>query len=115
MFRLLKVRGQSLTPVFQEDDYVLILRASFPGLRIKTGDVIVFDQPPYGRLIKQVRQVLDSGESFAVRGSQISSTDSRNFGPVSRICILGKVIWHIKPKRNKKGQPRVREQTFYYS
>lgn len=107
MFRLLKVRGQSLTPAFQEGDYVLILQASFPGLSIKAGDVIVFEQPPHGRLIKQVSQVLDSGHSFEVRGSQILSTDSRNFGPVPRERVLGKVIWHIKPKRDKQGHNRV--------
>jgi signal peptidase I len=103
VFRLLKVRGQSLYPDFQEEDYVLLLRDSFPGLRIKTGDVIVFDQPPLGRLIKQVSQVLDSGQSFEVRGSQISSTDSRDFGPVPRTCVLGKVIWHIKQQRDRQG------------
>ena len=107
MFRLLKVRGQSLIPTVQEGDYVLLLRTSFPGLSIKAGDVIVFDQPRYGRLIKNVRQVLDPGQSFEVRGSQISSTDSRNFGPVPREQVLGKVIWHIKPKRDKQGCNRV--------
>jgi len=107
VFRLLKVRGQSLTPAFQEGDYVLLLRSSVPGLSIKAGDVVVFDQPRYGRLIKNVRQVLDSGQSFEVRGSLISSTDSRNFGPVPREQVLGKVIWHIKPKRDKQGRNRV--------
>lgn len=107
MFRLLKVRGQSLTPEFQSEDYVLILRSSFPGFSIKTGDVIVFEQPPYGRLIKQVSQVLDSGQSLEVRGTQISSTDSRNFGPVPKDHVLGKVIWHIKPKRDQQGRNRV--------
>lgn len=103
MFRLLKVRGQSLYPAFQSEDYVLILRLSFPGVKIKVGDIIAFDQPPYGVLLKRVNKVLEEGRSFDVRGTQISSTDSRNFGPVSRDRVLGKVIWHIKPHRNNQG------------
>jgi nickel-type superoxide dismutase maturation protease len=103
VLRLLKVRGESLYPEFRPGDYVLILRFSFPSVKIKVGDIIAFDQPHYGLLIKRVREVLDSGRSFDVRGSQIASTDSRNFGPVPRDCVLGKVIWHIKQQRERQG------------
>jgi len=58
--------------------------------------VIVFRQPGYGMLIKRVRRVLDEGRSFEVRGTQIESSDSRNFGPVLCSRVLGKVIWHIR-------------------
>jgi signal peptidase I len=103
VLRLLKVRGESLYPEFRPGDYVLILRPSFPGLKIKVGDTIAFDQPRYGMLLKRVKEVLESGRSFDVRGSQIASTDSRNFGPVPRTRVLGKVIWHIKPQTDRQG------------
>ena len=98
MFRLLKIRGHSLFPDFREGDFVVIARFPFPAGQIRAGDVIVFDQPGYEHMIKRVQQVLDDGRAFEVRGTQIDSTDSRNFGPVERQHITGKVIWHIRQK-----------------
>ena len=92
----MKIRGDSLHPDFREGEYVLAAVFPFPSGKIRVGDVIVFRQPGYGTLVKRVRRVLDAGCAFEVRGSQIESTDSRNFGPVPRQRVLGKVIWHIR-------------------
>jgi signal peptidase I len=97
--RLLKVRGSSLWPDFREGDYVLAAGVPFPVRKIKAGDVIVFRQPGYGTLIKRVERVLDNGQSFVVRGTQIYSSDSRNFGPVPRTHVSGKVIASLRAKR----------------
>lgn len=99
MFRLLKVRGASLWPYFHEGDYVLTAGVPFPGGRVKPGDAIVFQQPGYGVLIKRVIQILADGKEYEVQGTQVSSTDSRNFGPVPREHVLGKVILHIRAKQ----------------
>ena len=98
MFRLLKIRGHSLFPDFREGDFVVVANFPFPAGKIRAGDVIVFDQPGYDQMIKRVQQVLDDGLAYQVRGTQIESTDSRNFGPVARQRITGKVIWHIRQK-----------------
>ena len=98
MFRLLKIRGQSLYPDYRAGEYVLAARVPFPSGKIRAGDVIIFQQPGLGMLIKRVNQVLDAGNAFEVRGTQIGSTDSRNFGPVPRERVSGKVIWHIRPR-----------------
>lgn len=98
MFRLLKVRGHSLYPDYRDGDYVLTARAPFPSGKIKSGNVIVFRQPVHGLLVKRVQKVLDDGTAFEVRGTQIDSTDSRNYGPVPLSQVLGKVIWHIRQK-----------------
>jgi len=98
MFRLLRVRGQSLAPDYREGDYVLAAKVPFPSGKIRAGDVIVFDQPGYGRLIKRVTRVLDDGGAFEVQGTQVESTDSRNFGPVPADRVSAKVIWHIRRK-----------------
>ena len=98
MFRLLKVQGHSLYPEFRDGDYVLAVRVPFPSGKIKSGNVIVFRQPVHGLLVKRVQKVLDDGTAFEVRGTQIESTDSRNFGPVPLSQVLGKVIWHIRQK-----------------
>jgi len=96
MFRLLKVRGHSLYPEYRDGDYVLTARVPFPSGKIKSGNVIVFRQPVHGLLVKRVQKVLDDGAAFEVRGTQIDSTDSRNFGPVPLSQVKGKVIWHFR-------------------
>ncbi len=98
MFRLLKVRGHSLFPDFRDGDFVLTAGIPFPSGKIRAGDVVVFRQPGYGTLIKRVHRVLDEGRAVEVRGTQINSTDSRNFGPVPREQLTGKVVWHIRQK-----------------
>jgi len=96
MLRLLRVRGSSLWPDFREGDYVLVVSSPFRLGKVRPGDVIVFQQPGYGILLKRVQRVLENGQSFEVRGTQIASSDSRNFGPVPQERLLGKVIWHIR-------------------
>jgi len=96
MLRLLKIRGHSLYPDYRDGDYVLMAGVPFPSGKIKPGNVIVIRQPVHGLLIKRVHKVLDHGRTFDVRGTQIDSTDSRNFGPVPLSQVKGKVIWHIR-------------------
>jgi signal peptidase I len=98
MLRLLKIKGHSLFPDFREGDYVLTVKFPFPSGKIREGDVIIFHQPGYQRMIKRVHQVLNGGHAFIVRGTQVDSTDSRNFGPVDSENVTGKVIWHIRQK-----------------
>ena len=96
MFRLLEVRGHSLFPDFRDGDFVFIAGTPFPSGKIRAGDVVVFRQPGYGLLIKRVNQILGDGVSLDVRGTQVESADSRNFGPIQRGQVRGKVIWHIR-------------------
>jgi len=77
---------------------VLVADVPFPSGKIRAGDVVVFRQPGYGTLIKRVHQVMDGGRSFRVLGTQVDSSDSRNFGPVLKEAVTGKVIWHIRQK-----------------
>jgi nickel-type superoxide dismutase maturation protease len=99
MLRFLKVSGDSLSPEFCEGDFVLISKIPFCLDSLRPGDVIVFDHPVYGILIKRIAQALP-GDAYLVVGSHEFSVDSRQFGPVSKSTILGKVIWHIaRPTR----------------
>ena len=96
MIRLLKIQGHSLHPDFREGEFVLAAGVPFPFGKIRAGDVIIFRQPGYGKLIKRVIRVLDDGHAFDVRGTQVESTDSRDFGPVPLENVSGKVVWHIR-------------------
>ena len=95
MLKLLKITGNSLTPEYQEGDFVLISKVPFLLVPPSGGDIIAFRQPGYGLLIKRINEVLPDG-TLDVIGSQPESVDSRVFGPIKRKDILGKVIWHIQ-------------------
>ncbi len=99
MLRLLKVSENSLSPVYQEGDYVVISTIPLLFGAPRRGDVVVFRHALYGTLIKMVEAVAPGGEELSVVGTHADSVDSRRFGPISRKDVLGKVIWHIKGPR----------------
>lgn len=94
MFKLLKVSGQSLWPLYQDGDYVLVAPLFLSG-GVRRGDVVVFRHPVYDIMIKQVERILPGNQLFVV-GIHDKSVDSREFGPIERKAVIGKVIWRIK-------------------
>jgi len=100
MFKLLKVSGDSLSPAFQEGDFVVIAKIPlFFNQPPRPGDVVVFNHPVFGTMIKLVEKInLEKDELFVV-GTHQDSIDSRRFGPISARSVLGTVIWHIKRPR----------------
>lgn len=99
MLRLLKVNGQSLSPRFQQGDFVIISKIPFLFTPPRPGDVVAFLQPGYGILIKLIDSVDESNGDLLVTGTQPDSVDSRIFGPVRRSDIMGKVIWHVSKSK----------------
>lgn len=96
MFRLLKVSGDSLSPVYQNGDFVLVAKIPLFFKNLHRGDVVAFHHHIYGTMIKQVDDISRDGESIVVTGFHQNNVDSTQFGPISRDAIIGKVIWHIK-------------------
>ena len=64
---------------------------------LRAGDVVVFDHPQHGRLIKIVERVESGGKSLWVTGLAADSIDSRRFGPIASSQVLGVVIWRVSP------------------
>ena len=95
MIQILKVTGESLSPFFLEGDFVVVSKIPFVLRKIKTGDIVVFRHPVYGTMIKKVERISPDGEEIFVLGTHPESTDSRQFGPLRRRQLTGKVIWHI--------------------
>ena len=93
MFKFIKVAGDSLLPEYKEGEYVMLITLPF-FFNLKRGDTIVFEHQPYGTMIKKVHQI--DYNLVHVIGTHQHSVDSRQFGPIQRKDILGKVIWHIK-------------------
>jgi nickel-type superoxide dismutase maturation protease len=96
MLKFLKVTGESLSPFFQEGDFVLVGKIPYILRSIKKGDVLVFHHPTYGVLIKKVESVASDGSDFFVMGTHPDSLDSRQIGSLPRSFLVGKVIWHIR-------------------
>lgn len=89
------VKGESMLPALRAGDYVL---ATAPPKWVEApwrGWVVVARRPdrPDLELIKRVAEPAGPGNSLTVRGDNPhSSTDSRSFGPVPRINLIG-VVW----------------------
>jgi nickel-type superoxide dismutase maturation protease len=102
MFKLIKITGDSLTPEYNQGDYVIITILSLVLRALKSGDTVVFKHPVYGTMVKQVQSIdPQTGELFVV-GTHPQSTDSRSFGVIPQSWLTGKVLWHISnPNRSK--------------
>jgi phage repressor protein C with HTH and peptisase S24 domain len=99
MIRVIKVTGNSLTPEYQEGDFVALITAHFLLGKLKVGDAIVFHHETYGTMIKKIARIKSSGELLYVTGSHPLSVDSNRFGPIRKDTLIGKVIWHIRKPR----------------
>ena len=96
MLKLLKVAGNSLSPTFQDGDFVLVSKIPYLFDSIREGDIVGFRHDAYGTMIKQVQSVSPNKDEILVIGTQENSVDSRRFGAISSRDLLGKVIWHRK-------------------
>jgi len=95
MLRIIKVTGESLSPEYKEGDYVVVTTIPFFFDSLKQGDMVVFRHPVYGTMVKRVEQVCSDGQEIFVIGSHPQSVDSRQFGPIPKEWVTGKVLWHI--------------------
>jgi signal peptidase I len=90
--KILRIRGDSLSPNLQDGDFVLSSKIPILLKRLQPGDLVVFNQPGYGVLIKQLESISQDGQSLQVRGLHPESVDSRTFGPVKHRYLIGKII-----------------------
>jgi signal peptidase I len=95
MLRIHKVTGDSMSPDFQEGDFVVLLTPSFFINRLKVGDVIIFEHKLYGTLIKRIASFDPKTAEAYVEGTGPDSLDSRRLGTIRHEKIRGKVIAHF--------------------
>lgn len=95
LLQIIKVSGRSLDPLYRDGDFVLVSKIPLLWQGIRSGDVVVFQHPKLGLLIKLVERLEEEGSLVHVVGLDAWSSDSRIFGPISRAQIQGKVIWHF--------------------
>ncbi len=96
MLKLIKVTGESLSPDYEEGDYVVVITLPFLFAYLKPGDIVVFTHETYGMMIKRVEMVDPISKDMSVFGNHPLSIDSRRIGPVKKKMLVGKVVWHIR-------------------
>ena len=94
------VSGKSMEPRFYNGDKLLVSKSFYKLRKAKVGDSVVIKDPRDGRLIlKRIESI--EGKKYFVRGDNVEwSTDSREFGAISKKSIIGKVIFRYS--RNRK-------------
>lgn len=90
-----RIHGPSMLPEFKPGSLVLVEKLSYRFRNPARGEVIVFSSPlgeqHIGRVIKEVETRM-----YWVEGDNTEeSTDSRQFGPVAKSDITGRVIWRV--------------------
>ncbi len=101
MLRFVKVVGNSLEPHCSDGDFVIVSQIPICFRALKPGDWVVFHHPVYRKLIKQIQWLDWQKDQFFVVGTNEESVDSREFGPVPRQFLKGKVIAHIRKQRSR--------------
>ena len=94
-FTLRRIRGQSMSKVLDEGDFVLGRRL---GLKspIDVGDVIEISHPRLGNIVKRL---LDCDEAHIwVKGDAFNSIAPSEIGPISREMVVAKALWRISPR-----------------
>lgn len=81
-----------MSPSFIAGDAILVNKLSYFLSNPRAGDVVVLMKEKF--IIKRITKV-KKGKIFVVGENKEESTDSRNFGWVSRRKIVGKVVFKI--------------------
>jgi signal peptidase I len=100
MVKIIKISGQSLKPLFDDGDFVLVTKIPFFFFnRIRTGDIVVFNNSTHGMMIKKVDNYDRNKGELWVTGTHRESVDSREIGPVDEDDLVGKVVIHFRSPR----------------
>ncbi len=85
-----RIHGPSMLPAYNPGDLVIVEKISYRFRGPRAGEVVVFHSPA-GEMIKRViREV--GPQMYWVEGDNADqSTDSRQFGPVAKTAIVGRV------------------------
>jgi phage repressor protein C with HTH and peptisase S24 domain len=86
-----------MAPSYRDGDYLLSVTPKLS--RIRNGDIIIFEHPVLGHLVKEICHTSNKG--YFVQGRHPMSTDSQSIGMVLPKMIKGKVIAKIPVKSDR--------------
>ena len=86
-----KVEDKSMEPTLHSGDYVIAVKYIIR--KPKEEDVVVLKHPKKEmKLIKRIRKI-DNDKYFVEGNNRSYSSDSRDFGPIEKESIIGKVMF----------------------
>lgn len=94
------VEGQSMEPALRPGDWIIVDRAAYRVRLPRPGHVVLALDPrePAREIVKRVIRVDLHGQAWLEGDNGAGSTDSRNYGPVPRELVLGRVGWRYWPR-----------------
>ncbi len=104
-FRAYLVSGRSMEPAYREGDYLLVDRRAYRSAMPHRFDVVVARHPanPEIEVVKRVQRV-DLHRAIWIEGDNAAeSTDSRDYGPLTRDALVGKVLFRYWPLNRSRG------------
>ncbi len=85
-----------MVPNFEEGDFILINRWAYLFGKPQENDVVVLKHPHNKKyLLKRISRTIN-GAVFVEGDNKSESEDSRQFGPISKKEIVGKVLMHVR-------------------
>ena len=93
---LFRVNGDSMSPTLAHGDCVIGWR---PSRRrpVQVGDVVVVQQPYYGRMIKRVSACRSDG-TLSVKGDNAATVASIDMGAIRRDQVLSRAQLRVSPR-----------------
>lgn len=92
LFLKVKIKGRSMEPTLKHNETVIVSSIPLFFRKPKVRDIVILQ---HGRcIIKRIAKV-KKDKIFIVGDNKKESTDSSNFGWVSKRAILGKVICRL--------------------
>jgi signal peptidase I len=99
VLKIIRVVGTSMEPSYRSGDYVLVGAARWL-FRIRAGDVVVYEHPRLGVLIKRVLGKDRGRREYAVAGTHAESTAADSLGPAAFSSVIGRVLLRIPRPRS---------------
>ncbi|MBJ7539697.1 S24/S26 family peptidase [Marinomonas transparens] len=104
MFRLIKVKGDSMVPRLQDGDFVFTSRFY---RQLTVDQLVVVDHALYGFIVKRVLHIAPDGQLW-LGGENNKSLQSERIGWVSPRRVVGKVIWCIRSSVSRSDQAHIK-------
>lgn len=90
MVKIFKIKGDSLYPFLKDTQRVFCIKP-FWFIKLKLNDFVVFEKKGYGLMVKQIKSI--QKENYFVKGTDVHSIDSRDFGTIHKTQIKYKLLF----------------------
>lgn len=103
ILKLVKVKGDSMSPLFLHGDYLLLTDFPTPTFWIRKGKFIVFHSEQYGLLVKRIAKIDKHKKVFWAEGMNPYSITTEQMGENDFSSVEGRVLWCFQQKKSRKN------------